>query len=507
MLTSAHRIVIVLAVSMLAAVVAGLAQPARAIAEPAVGITQGGGAYYLVTFDTAGGPLTSQRLITGLTRPDYVGFTMRPSTGGLVIAVSADQAGANDTIGSAFTLDFATAIATPMATANFSLALHDNTARALSVNPVTDEIRMTSVSSENLRINATTGALIANDTALSGGARGTALAYDRQVAGATATTLWGIDTNSAKLTRIGGVDGVPAPDGGQTLQVGTTGVSLSSNGGFSISPSTGIGYISNAAAGVTNIHTVNFTTGFATSAGVVHATLLDVVLLPPAAVQVAAPTAAVVETDGSAIVTVTRSGDLRLPASVQYATSDGTATAGTDYLTSSGTLDFAAGVTSRVVSVPLVPSSAFEGGETFAVTLSAAAGAASLGGGTTTVTITDPADAIAPKVLALPLAARRVRTVGLSGIIARFSSSEAGTVRVRLLLGTKLLGSAKPVTLTLTGAGIGAVRVKPTALGQKRLVAAVRVARTHRVKLVYVLSVTDPSGNARVVRLPVLVVR
>ena len=60
---------------------------------------------------------------------------------------------------------------------------------------------------------------------------------------------------------------------------------------------------------------------------------------------------------------------------VDYATSDGTATAGADYTGTSGTLTFLAGETAKTVSVPIVDDAVDDGGETLTLTLSQAAGA------------------------------------------------------------------------------------------------------------------------------------
>ena len=57
-------------------------------------------------------------------------------------------------------------------------------------------------------------------------------------------------------------------------------------------------------------------------------------------------------------------------ATVSWATSDGTATAGTDYEAASGTLTFAPGDTERTVEVTLLDDTLSEGDETFTVTLS-----------------------------------------------------------------------------------------------------------------------------------------
>ena len=60
---------------------------------------------------------------------------------------------------------------------------------------------------------------------------------------------------------------------------------------------------------------------------------------------------------------------------VDYATADGTATAGEDYSSTSGTLTFAAGETSKTVSVPVLDDLIDEGEETFTLRLSNATGA------------------------------------------------------------------------------------------------------------------------------------
>ena len=61
---------------------------------------------------------------------------------------------------------------------------------------------------------------------------------------------------------------------------------------------------------------------------------------------------------------------------VDYATADGTATAGEDYTATSGTLTFQAGDTTKTVSVPITDDTEDDGGETFTLTLGNASGAA-----------------------------------------------------------------------------------------------------------------------------------
>ena len=73
---------------------------------------------------------------------------------------------------------------------------------------------------------------------------------------------------------------------------------------------------------------------------------------------------------------------------VDYATADGTATAGSDYTAVNGTLTFAAGETEKTVSVAVLDDAHDEGSETLTLTLSNASGAY-IEDGTATGTITN----------------------------------------------------------------------------------------------------------------------
>ncbi|MDP3859664.1 MAG: Calx-beta domain-containing protein [Stagnimonas sp.] len=77
-------------------------------------------------------------------------------------------------------------------------------------------------------------------------------------------------------------------------------------------------------------------------------------------------------------------------ASVAYATSDGSATAGQDYTVATGTVSFAAGETDKAVTVSLQPDTSDEADESFALTLSGPSANLVLGSpATATTTITD----------------------------------------------------------------------------------------------------------------------
>jgi hypothetical protein len=69
--------------------------------------------------------------------------------------------------------------------------------------------------------------------------------------------------------------------------------------------------------------------------------------------------------------TVNLTGTSALPVSVQFATQNGTAFAPSDYLASSGTLNFAVGETSKTIPISIIADSEVENPETFSVVLSA----------------------------------------------------------------------------------------------------------------------------------------
>ena len=94
------------------------------------------------------------------------------------------------------------------------------------------------------------------------------------------------------------------------------------------------------------------------------------------------------ETAGNRQFTVTLSAAAGRDVTVNYATSDGTATAGADYTATSGTLTIAAGATTATFNVGVLADSLDEANETVTLTLSSATNA-SISDATATLTITD----------------------------------------------------------------------------------------------------------------------
>jgi hypothetical protein len=116
---------------------------------------------------------------------------------------------------------------------------------------------------------------------------------------------------------------------------------------------------------------------------------------PPAPTQAGSiafnsATAPVAEAAGAAVLQVSRTGGSSGAVSVTYATSAGSASAGTDFTMSTGTLSWADGDSSaKSISVSVVNDTTQESSESFVVTLATPTGGATLGASSATVTIND----------------------------------------------------------------------------------------------------------------------
>ncbi|MEZ0265760.1 MAG: Calx-beta domain-containing protein, partial [Phycisphaerae bacterium] len=152
------------------------------------------------------------------------------------------------------------------------------------------------------------------------------------------------------------------------------------------------------------------------------------------------------EADGTATFTVTRTGTLGGTTTVDYASANGTATAGSDYTAVAGSLSFAPGETSKTITVNITNDTSVESAENFTVTLSNVADPTSpgesIGTATGTATITDN-DVAAPS--------RTVRVVGSNDVsegsnavfTVTLSASSAAPTVVSLALG-EVGDSAEP---------------------------------------------------------------
>ena len=127
---------------------------------------------------------------------------------------------------------------------------------------------------------------------------------------------------------------------------------------------------------------------------------------------------------GIAAFTVTLSSSSEVPVTVSYETIDGTATAGADYTTTSGTLSFTPGQTTKRVEVQTLPDTDQEGAESFTVRLSGATGA-TLTDGVATGTILDDDDRPS-----LRIGDARVTEGGTAEFTVTLSSAATGAVTV-----------------------------------------------------------------------------
>ena len=165
-------------------------------------------------------------------------------------------------------------------------------------------------------------------------------------------------------------------------------------------------------------------------------TLLELNLTVP-------PTMTVAEDAGNVAVVVTLSQAQANAVTVDYATTDGSAgttigmaVAGADYTAMTGTLQFAPGVLTQTISVPILDDALDEPAETFRVTLSNPSNDIPLGTATAVVTITDdddPPTLTVADVSGSELQGQLVFTVELSA-----ASGQAVTVEYATQPGTAL---------------------------------------------------------------------
>ena len=380
----------------------------------------------LIRFDSAtpGTLIGAPVAVTGLLGADVLGgIDYRPSNS-LLYGVGSDGAGnvrvytINATTGVATAIN-AVATATPLT----------GTAFDVDFNPVPDAIRVVDAAGNSTRFSPATG--------LQGsGAPDTDLFYDpndidgqnvaffgsvgavpttitvaaagyTNGAGATVTTLYGIDTALDVLVRIGGPDGPPSPNTGASVALtelrdgGFNLINFGASASLDIQAGTDLAFASNT----TTVYGIALGTGTVTTLGTVGGgfSLRDLVIAPTAAgagsLSLATSSASFPASRGPVAVTVTRTGGATGPVTVDYATADGSAVAGVDYFGASGTLSFASGQLSRTIFLELPAGTPANGpAKTFTLSLSNATGGATFGA-ITTETLTIPATSSVPNRL------------------------------------------------------------------------------------------------------------
>ena len=233
------------------------------------------GSNALVSVNAAApGTITRTTAITGIAAGRTLqGFDYRPASPRLLYAL--------DNVGQLYSINGRTGVAAAVGAPIAAAANINGAAAGLDFNPTVDRIRYVNGNRTDLRLNQTNGTLAATDGTLTYGAGdarfGTApvvagAAYTNNVAGATSTTLYVLDTSggTARLATQGNLSGTVGPNTGTLFSVGTTtGIATNGNVGFDISR-TGQAYatLTNPTTGVTSLYAVNLTTGTATALGV-----------------------------------------------------------------------------------------------------------------------------------------------------------------------------------------------------------------------------------------------
>jgi hypothetical protein len=183
------------------------------------------------------------------------------------------------------------------------------------------------------------------------------------------------------------------------------------------------------------------------------------------------------EADGVVTITARRSGgSLGGPVTVHYATSEGTATASSDYTAASGTLSFGPGEAAKSFTVHVANDSALESTETFQVTLSNASGGASLGspaGATVSIADDDIAGTVgnSPPPVPLPVVDRTAPQLAL------------GTKKIQRALKTKRLKLTARCNEQCKLAVVAKVRIAGKLVVLRRAKATATSGTTTKIKL------------------------
>lgn len=341
---------------------------------------------------TTGDFVQSQTTVTGLQPGEtLLAIDFRPSNGKLYGITDASRL---------YLINTNTGAATQVGSGSFSPPLDAGgfNDAGFDFNPVTDLIRVVTPTGQNLRLNPDTGAVVvdnalafaAGDPNAGRAASVSAAAYSNNVSGAASTTLYTIvngtpfGTLPFVLATQGSPGGTPvSPNTGQLFTVGNVNGIFDLPVGLDIAPDGTAYALINGTDTFNRFFTVNLSSGalslFATLGQNFKLRDLAVVLPnsdPPAGTfQFSAPTFSVNEGDHFVTVTVTRTGDTSIPATVELATVDGSALQKSDYTIALRKLEFVPGEISKSVKILIVDDAFFENPpESFQVVLSNATG-------------------------------------------------------------------------------------------------------------------------------------
>ncbi|HLL91062.1 MAG TPA: DUF4394 domain-containing protein, partial [Tepidisphaeraceae bacterium] len=286
----------------------------------------------LVQFDADNPSVTSNPLpVTGLPQDDVrvVGIDVRPADGQLyALATNATIYRINPSTGAA------TAIG-PAFTGVFNGPGYD-----LDVDPVSDRIRVVTNGGNNFIVNPDTGtvttqtapAYAAGDPRAGTASNVSGIGYSNNFVGATGTTLYGIDTGTDSLVRVGDPDAAQTTAAsGQLHTIGALGIDVQS-AGVDVGNEAGGGVVYAAVNfsqdPVTRLYRIDPTSGAATLVGAIGSGIqISEIAVFPRAVQFQVASASVAENGNAVTLTVTRVNGSSGPATVSFATQDDSAVA------------------------------------------------------------------------------------------------------------------------------------------------------------------------------------
>lgn len=204
-------------------------------------------------------PVPVTKPITGLiTGETILGMDFRPVNGQLYAIGSSSRV---------YTINASSGAAAAVSAAPLTTLL-SGTDFGFDFNPMADRIRVVSNTGQNLRLNPIDGTLVLADGILSPGTPSvTGAAYTNNFAGATATVLYDIDTQTSRLYKQ------DPPNTGTLVDVGPLGVTATAANGFDIGGTSGTAYALLTVGGVTKVYTINLTTGAATAGATLTGTV------------------------------------------------------------------------------------------------------------------------------------------------------------------------------------------------------------------------------------------
>ncbi|MEA2150086.1 MAG: hypothetical protein QOD69_1916 [Solirubrobacteraceae bacterium] len=336
---------------------------------------------HLVAFDAvAPVAFTSDLAVSGLAPGDsVVGMDVSPRDGGVYVLTN------NGGVGKLYSLDPSTAGATVIG--QLSVTLPPG-AYGVDFIPPSNLLRVVASAGLNVRVDPTNAVVITDMPIKPPGTTLTGVAFhNNDNAPETNTVEYAYASNNNKFGTVN------TPNNGNFVSIGDSGVASANASLVNLdeAPSGNLWATHFVTAdGTQNLYQVAQATGAHTKIGAIPGNLVAMSAAVMNLFGTDAQGIGVSESDGTARVTVTRRNP-RGSASVNYATADGTATAASDYDSSTGVLTFAPGEVAKTLSIPLKNDTSHEVNENFELDLSLSPGAyASLMlSSRTTVTIAD----------------------------------------------------------------------------------------------------------------------